>query len=163
MTRIANRRRARSLLAALLAGALTACVDPASRLDDFFDELLQSPHAEDMIIVVHGDHGSRLDCGPPKQRFVRNLDPQDYVDGFSTLFAVRRSGIPAGYDRRMVAVDQLFASSMRDGFIPEGDDWIEEPEVMFEQRAIFKSYPMPSFERDLEALQHLGDTNDGSD
>ena len=38
------------------------------------------------------------------------LKKSDYIDGYSTLFAFRASGIAAGYDGNLVSVQALFAN-----------------------------------------------------
>ena len=55
-----------------------------------------------LVIVVHGDHGSKI-----REHAERELSRADYVDTFSTLFAVRQPGLPAGYDRRVAAIQEL--------------------------------------------------------
>ena len=62
------------------------------------------PDLKDAIIVLMGDHGSRLSDGVPSKVAKR----QDFVDHYSTLFSVRRSDQQSAYDLRMISVQQLF-------------------------------------------------------
>ena len=78
------------------------------RLDALFERMREAGTFDDAIILVHSDHGSRLDRGPPSRRFRKYLRRRDYVDAFSTLFAARIPGRPASYDRRFLALDELF-------------------------------------------------------
>jgi hypothetical protein len=57
----------------------------------------------DAIVVVHGDHGSRISIGGPTP------PATDSSDTFSTLFAVRGPGIVPGLDTRPLAVSCLLA------------------------------------------------------
>jgi hypothetical protein len=123
-----------------------------SRIEAFLDAVLASPQAQDMVLVIHGDHGSRLDRGPVEMNFIRDLEDSDFIDAFSTLFAVRRAGIEPGYDRRMLPLDWLFDASVRDGHIPAGDSLASEPGVLLEQAGKLRPYPMPEFGRSLGQL-----------
>ncbi len=43
----------------------------------------------------------------PRTANVGQLSPQDYYDGFSTLFAVKAPDFPAGYDLAMLPLSEL--------------------------------------------------------
>jgi hypothetical protein len=121
------------------------------RIDAFLKDLESSPYADNMIVLIHGDHGSRLDCGPPTMIHRKELTPSDYTDAFSTLFAIKHPAISPGYDRRMVAIEQLFEVSIRDESIPSGDAWFGEPQVLLLHGSKLNPYPMPVFERSLDS------------
>ena len=59
----------------------------------------------DAIVIVQGDHGSRIVRAEPKGN--TPLSRADYTDSFSTLFAVKSPWLPAGYDRRMAPLTCL--------------------------------------------------------
>jgi hypothetical protein len=63
---------------------------------------------DDSIIVVHGDHGSRIAINEPTANNQHVLTTQDLVDGFSTLFAMKLPGKPGGYDKSLRSLEQLF-------------------------------------------------------
>jgi hypothetical protein len=85
---------------------------------------------DDAIIVVHGDHGSRIDMGPPKVPTVEEMTDQDFLDAFSTLFAIKKPGLSAGYDRRQLPVGHLFKRLLKEGADP-GDQGLERyPRVL---------------------------------
>jgi hypothetical protein len=54
-----------------------------------FDAMKQAHVWEDAIIVIHGDHGSRIVRRAPRTNSVGQMLPDDFRDAFSTLFAVR--------------------------------------------------------------------------
>jgi hypothetical protein len=93
----------------------------AAKLEQLLDEIAASPPFADATIVVQGDHGSRIDLGPPRPRYVQNLPASVYLDGYTTLFAVRQPGRERGYDRRVLSVDALLRAVMRSEDVPEED------------------------------------------
>jgi len=54
-----------------------------------FDRMRELGLYDDAIIVVHGDHGSRLSLSSADQLNRDKLTPEDYRDLFSTLFAIK--------------------------------------------------------------------------
>ena len=72
------------------------------KLDAMFQGWKKVDIFDRLVIVAHGDHGSKI-----REHTERELSPTDYVDTFSTLFAARQPGLPAGYDRRIAAVQEL--------------------------------------------------------
>lgn len=54
---------------------------------------IPAPSRDDAIILVHGDHGSRISIGVPRS-------PSDAMDSYSTLFAIRSPQLPRGLDAR---------------------------------------------------------------
>jgi hypothetical protein len=65
---------------------------------------------DDSIIILHGDHGSRIDMNDPTPKNQHALTNQDLVDGFSTLFATKIPGKLGGYDKSPSPLEQLFAN-----------------------------------------------------
>jgi hypothetical protein len=62
--------------------------------------------ASDAIVVVHGDHGSRISEYHPSN--TRTASEADYVDVYSTLFAIRAPGAKPGYRSEQVSLACLF-------------------------------------------------------
>lgn len=100
--------------------------------------LAASPGGARSIVIVHGDHGSRITQRDPIVENVGRFDERDLINGYSTLFAVRAADIEPGYDSTHVPVAQLlsalasssFSSATVDlppGFVPsvvlENRDW----------------------------------------
>ena len=77
------------------------------KLDGMFQAWQKAGIFDRLVIVMHGDHGSKISEHRAHARYEQQLSSADYVDTFSTLFAVREPGFPAGYDRRMAAVQEL--------------------------------------------------------
>jgi hypothetical protein len=117
------------------------------RLGRMLDRFTATEAGSDARIVIHGDHGSRLDLGPPWAALAGRLSPRDFVDAYSTLFAVRDASVEAGYDRRSIPLDTLFTSLMRDGGIPDGIEWVEGRDVYLRANGMARmsARPMPEF------------------
>ena len=68
------------------------------------------------VVIIHGDHGSRIALHGPLPRNVANLDPSDFLDAFATLFAIRAPAIPPGYDRSFLPIDALVGRAVESRF-----------------------------------------------
>ncbi len=92
-------------------------------LDALFRVVDSLPTSREMVIIVHGDHGSWITLHDPSPRNLPAMLPSDYTDALSALFAIRAPGIPPGYDRRLVSINELVGRAMESGFrrieIPE--------------------------------------------
>ena len=82
------------------------------RLDDLFKKMQSAGLFDDTIIILHGDHGSRIGIHDPVAVERRDLTDVDYADAFSTLFAVRIPGEPGSYDPSLRAIDDLLAATL---------------------------------------------------
>lgn len=67
-----------------------------SLLDRLFEAMKEAGVWEDAIVIVHGDHGSRILRLMPVAENAARLTRADLRDGYSTLFALRAPGAPAG-------------------------------------------------------------------
>jgi hypothetical protein len=65
-------------------------------LERLFDAMKQAGVWDDALVMVHGDHGSRIAITEPRAAYASRLTERDLRDGFSTLFAVRKAGMAAG-------------------------------------------------------------------
>jgi hypothetical protein len=81
-------------------------------LGRLFDALRQAGAWRDAIVVVHGDHGSRIVRRMPLAENAARLTPQDLRDGFSTLFALRAPGVAAGVAREPRPLQALLAEAV---------------------------------------------------
>jgi hypothetical protein len=79
------------------------------RLDELFDRMRTAGVYDDSIILLHGDHGSRIVMNDPTPKNQNALTNQDLVDGFSTLFAMKIPGKVGQYDKSPRPLEQLFA------------------------------------------------------
>ena len=103
-------------------------------------DTLTSEAYGDAIIIVHGDHGSRIQMPDPTYDQRHRLTPRDYVDGFSTLFAVKSPDKVPGYDERMAPIRELLAGAIGSRltshsrpivYLRDGQEWIGVPMVPF--------------------------------
>jgi hypothetical protein len=69
--------------------------------------------ARDAVIIVQGDHGSRITEHNPDQPLSHI---SDFVDVYSTLFAVRAPGIRPGYQPDQVSLSCIFQGLLSVGF-----------------------------------------------
>lgn len=96
------------------------------------------------IIIIHGDHGSRIGQFWPNVRHKDKLSKQDYFDGYSTLFAVKAPHIDPGYDSLMLPIERLLRTALGDEATdPEN---IEDHFVYFSDELnskILAKVPMP--------------------
>lgn len=62
---------------------------------------------EDATIIIHGDHGSRISRVDPAAANIALISPEDYVNTFSTLFAIKSPAVPPGLDRQVASLKEL--------------------------------------------------------
>jgi len=69
-------------------------------MDGLFDDLAKRGLLDDAIIVVNGDHGSRIPEHFPSGLTLTKgvLTDRDFSDTFSALYAIHAPGVPSGYD-----------------------------------------------------------------
>jgi hypothetical protein len=80
-------------------------------LDDLLDRLRQAGMLDDSIILIHGDHGSRLAIRDPTIEAMP-LTESDLLDYFSLLYAAKIPGSPARYDVTPAPVEDLLIHSL---------------------------------------------------
>jgi len=68
------------------------------KLATLFDAMKAVGTYEEAIILVHGDHGSRIALIDPTAENLSRLTPEDYIDSFSTLFAAKVPGLAPGVE-----------------------------------------------------------------
>ena len=81
-------------------------------LDDMFRRLKEANLMENLSIVIHGDHGSRITLNDPVIEQIEFLLPQDYIDSFSTHFAIRRKDLNPEYDTELKSTIQMFSEQL---------------------------------------------------
>ena len=81
-------------------------------LDDFFTALDNAGMMASATIIVHGDHGSRITLRDPIASHFDSLTKSDYVESFSTLFAIRSPDLEPGYDDRLQPLPNLYAEHL---------------------------------------------------
>ena len=80
-----------------------------SLLDDLLQTMEKTDILRDATVIVHGDHGSRITIADPIKPMMNYLRNEDYIDSFSTLFAIRSSETIPGYDNKLSAIQSLFS------------------------------------------------------
>ena len=78
-------------------------------LDNLFESMAEAGIMQDATIVVHGDHGSRITIRDPIVYHLDELTQRDYVDSFSTFFAIRSPDVSPSYDPEMRPLPNLVA------------------------------------------------------
>ena len=73
-------------------------------VDKIINKLNSNPETQDSTIIIYGDHGSRI---PPPVETVDSFSSEEYIQFFSTFFAIRSPSLAPGYDRRPFALDEL--------------------------------------------------------
>lgn len=100
-------------------------------LSNMFDALREAGVWDNAIIVLHGDHGSRLNLSNPLPETRDQMSNSDFAEAFGTLLAIKLPGEPGLVDRSQVALDDFFEQV----FLRENASW-----------------PPPSYEPDPKAL-----------
>jgi len=86
------------------------------KLDDFLSEIANRKEFLNSIVIIQGDHGSRINIFDPTISNINRMVKSDFVDGYSTLFAVRSLGIPKGYDLTFISIQKLLSKLMISNF-----------------------------------------------
>ena len=70
----------------------------------------------DAIVIIHGDHGSRISLVEPTVPGRDRLSATDFADSYSTLFAVRSPHLEPGYHRRLAPITCLMRTLVESQF-----------------------------------------------
>ena len=68
------------------------------KLAALFDAMKAAGSYEEAIILIHGDHGSRIALIDPTVENLSRLTPDDHIDSFSTLFAAKVPDLAPGVE-----------------------------------------------------------------
>lgn len=118
-----------------------------TKLGELLDTIENADALKDAVVILHGDHGSRMTLREPSVGNWASLSRAEIVDNFSTLFAVRAPAIGAGYDRRQIAVQRLLGIlSERDFQSVPGTGAVDtENHVMIRDANGWAERPIPRF------------------
>jgi len=102
------------------------------KIDAVLSALSVSPASEDFILIIHGDHGSRINKVEPTTENIGKFDNQDLIAGFSTILAVRANGIDGGYEENPVAVSQIISALSKSKFktVPSATEYRQPPVIL---------------------------------
>lgn len=78
-----------------------------SELSEMLQSFEKAGKMDDLTIIMHGDHGSRIGLNDPSDKSVDSLKRNDLVDYYSTLWAVRSEPFKAGVDIVAKPLEQL--------------------------------------------------------
>jgi len=118
------------------------------KLVALMDALKKRGMFDDATIILHGDHGSRIGLVEPRVPNKARLSRQDYVDAFSTLFAVKAADIEPGYDHRMLPLARLLHDTVSGDLMAPTKPGQDETSFVFLHDAdtqIYEKVPMPEF------------------
>ncbi len=121
----------------------------AKRLDQLFSRIEASRDPNQTILIVHGDHGSRINIYDPRERHEKELSRRDLIDNYATLLAVKAPSVTPGYDEWRVSIQDFLASFGASAFnrAPSQID-IQAPPTIYltaAGRKIARAEPMPDF------------------
>ncbi len=71
---------------------------------------------EDSIVIVHGDHGSRITNHDPVIEEMGRFNDKDLISGYSALFAVRSKNTTNGYETERYPVSRLLKALVDSSF-----------------------------------------------
>jgi hypothetical protein len=84
-----------------------------NRVIDDVLEAIPRDLADNAVVIVHGDHGSRITERDPAQP---RATKSDFIDSYSTMLAVRSPAIPAGYQSEQISLPCVFRALLNDRF-----------------------------------------------
>ena len=82
------------------------------KLDNLFSELERRGLFENAEIVIHGDHGMRLDTHRLNDSEIfrtGSANPQTIVANYGALFAIRAPTVEPGYDEKLTSIQSLMS------------------------------------------------------
>ena len=112
-----------------------------AKLDELLTAIRSEPTLDDAVVVIHGDHGSRISVGER----LEDLQPRDFIDNFATFFAIMSPASEPGIDCEFTSLPQVFRRVMDPTRAPDGDAPLP---VILATRAgndVRVTVPMPRF------------------
>lgn len=87
-----------------------------AKIDAALQALAASPGGKRTVVVIHGDHGSRITDIDPDAARPDQVSDGDLIAGYSTLLAVRAPRVPPGYEPAAVSVRTQLSRLAQSGF-----------------------------------------------
>jgi hypothetical protein len=125
-------RRGRTSMAQRQKGYADQIRCAMRKMDAAYNALSASPAGQNFIVVVHGDHGSRITEVDPNHPNIGKYGRSDLIAGFTTLFAVRAPEITVGYETMPVPVPVLLKDLTQSGFTTAPQPVSEKQEVILD-------------------------------
>jgi len=89
-------------------------------LAQIIETLKKADVYDDAVILVHGDHGSKIDLLTPFSTWIDQLKNDDYIDTYSALFAVKQSSKRLPQDT-FLSLEEILADIVEHEFKEELD------------------------------------------
>ena len=87
-----------------------------AKLQRALNAFRSSPGGAKGIVIIHGDHGSRITVRDPTNEDSRYLSKADMIAGFSTLFALQAPGVASQYVSEPESIARLLGEFSASGF-----------------------------------------------
>jgi hypothetical protein len=87
-----------------------------NRVSELVRALETTRPRHDFVVIVHGDHGSRIMPVDPDATNGERLPHETFRDAYSTLVAIRLPGQGAGYDLEPVTVNEVVKNVVANDF-----------------------------------------------
>lgn len=101
---------------------------------------------EQAIVILQGDHGSRISLVGRRSRAQQQLIPTDYMDAYSTLFAIRAPGLGPRYDQRQASAACLLEALVESRFQPPAAACEAPPAIQWQTAdGTYVSRALPAF------------------
>jgi hypothetical protein len=123
----------------------------SSLMDKLIEKLNSYPEAQNSTIIIHGDHGSRLSSLEPYLENIDHFTKKDYIQYFSTFFAVRSPNLTPGYVRQPLALDELLNIIVLGKTAPIDNE--KEKSIYFSDPGFrtYKRFTLPPFANGIAA------------
>lgn len=101
-------------------------------IEDLYAAIRASGQWERAIVIVHGDHGSRITRHDPWQTGLDKLVEDDFRDAYSTFFAVKNGTSSSGLITSPVSLQEAlarvwrFSKSTIGGNVVYMQEWLEK-------------------------------------
>lgn len=106
----------------------------AKELDEFLTWVSALPGARDAVVVIHGDHGSRIGVRRQQMRVSQEFTASDVADYYSTLFAVKAPALSAGVVDDVAILGELLTAARRSDFAAIARRDVDTVSVFLEDR-----------------------------
>jgi len=105
----------------------------ANLVDEFVGAISSSAAGRNFVVIVHGDHGSRITQRDPRS-YSRSISPKDLLAGYSTLFAVRLPEPAPGSINGTISAPALLESLAEHHFVALRPNVEADPQVWLDDR-----------------------------
>ena len=86
------------------------------KIDLLLKALGRSPAGKNSVVIIHGDHGSRITQVKTTEENIGKYSDSDLIATYSTLFAVRSPQTTPGYSSRTLPISLLLKDFAASGF-----------------------------------------------